>query len=356
MASAPSQGRGDAEDFISICSETTDFERVKIDFPLNGIRVKFLDHFIEENGGESAFYRMTTKDVCVNFIKPLTVKRKASYCELLSTNYPEYINPAKVFIVYAWSSMFLDVYHAIKYHFRNKMNTSIWIDIFSMSQHMDLVDAELETWMALLKFNISRIGNTAIILSPWEYSPIWKRAWCLYEVFCSLESQDCQIEYIMSQKEWQAFQDMFKEDCSAAITQFQSNIDLKESSTTVVDDKLGILYSVARMADHSYFNKQIATLLRNWVIAIVAKLVTLEENPKELFKLKMSLTDLFMANDDFESAEPLFIEILETTIKNKGQGHFDSLTMAATLASNYYQRHSYPLALQVLVLEPYMPL
>ena len=110
-------GGQDRDRRISISSQTTtntEFRNAQLVFPEDGVHLSFLDHFVEECGGENVLARLTTKQVAERFVKPLTWARKASYCSLLKQNYPAYISTANVYVVHAWKSVFLDVYHALK--------------------------------------------------------------------------------------------------------------------------------------------------------------------------------------------------------------------------------------------------
>eukprot|EP01038_Epipyxis_sp_PR26KG_P006860 gene6860-9394_t len=59
-------------------------------FITNGIKVSFLQEFIALNGGEIVFKNLATREVTDKFIKPHTIDKKVSYCEI--TDQENFIN------------------------------------------------------------------------------------------------------------------------------------------------------------------------------------------------------------------------------------------------------------------------
>eukprot|EP01040_Poterioochromonas_malhamensis_P015490 gene15490-17344_t len=128
--------------------------------PKQGIKLSYLLDFVRENGGVSKFQNLTTLDVCTNIIKPKTLAAKLSYCEWLIVNHPvaETVKPANVFISHAWLYKFLDVINALQDHFKDSLQaTIVWIDIFSVNQHITANNPP-EWWNAdNLKFILAQL-------------------------------------------------------------------------------------------------------------------------------------------------------------------------------------------------------
>ena len=199
-------------------------------FPPLGIKVSFFQEFISTYpGGSDAFIGMTTQEVCDKVIKPLTISHKTSLCQMLyQYSHPSIsnIDHIKAYISHSWHSPFLDMVHAIERMYSNAMDTVIWIDIFSINQHLtpmiQLSERRLSWWITTLQDGIKQIGNTVLVISPWQYHSlhttddsesmkshhdddannrnsnnnnepqlphVLTRTWCLWEIFCTWNSK-----------------------------------------------------------------------------------------------------------------------------------------------------------------------
>ena len=134
-----------------------------IPFPKHGVKVSFLNKFVETYcGGRNKIQGWTTTDVNDKIVKPVSAASKSSFCEFLkSTDESSSVETAVVFISHgkysrkyfhgflfffsrkinsilffsvAWLYEFLDVVNAIQYHFRNAPETIIWFDLFRFVQ------------------------------------------------------------------------------------------------------------------------------------------------------------------------------------------------------------------------------
>jgi hypothetical protein len=75
---------------------------------------------------------MTTNEVCNEYLKPLTVAKGASYCELLMEQNSPNVGSATLFISHAWKYKFMDVVKTIR-TIKMEEGTFIWFDLFSNS-------------------------------------------------------------------------------------------------------------------------------------------------------------------------------------------------------------------------------
>ena len=60
-------------------------------FPKEGVKVAFLQKFIDLHGGKTYFNGKTTTDVCLSFLLPMTKPQRMSLCELLSHEKSSYV-------------------------------------------------------------------------------------------------------------------------------------------------------------------------------------------------------------------------------------------------------------------------
>lgn len=107
------------------------------------------------------------------------------------------VKPATVFISHAWNYNFLDVVDSLYHHFQDKSlysSTYIWLDIFSINQHDESVKGDFNWWNQTFKGAITQIAHTLLILSPWKDPLPLRRAWCLFEIFCTSSCSKCSFD------------------------------------------------------------------------------------------------------------------------------------------------------------------
>ena len=71
-------------------------------FPKLGVKLEEFEVFIARCGGEDALIDLTTNDICNDYLKPLTVDKKVSYCDLLLSQGRTTVGMSTVFISHAW--------------------------------------------------------------------------------------------------------------------------------------------------------------------------------------------------------------------------------------------------------------
>lgn len=144
-------------------------------FSLSGVRLEYLDAFVEKYGGRAKLTGLTTTDVCEQYVKP---KHTKSICEHLLDEDSPMVGTAACFISHAWSYAFLDTVDAIKHHFEALKQTDviIWFDLFSNSQH-DTSTKPFAWWSGTFRNAIAKLGSMVMILTPWDKPITLTRAW-----------------------------------------------------------------------------------------------------------------------------------------------------------------------------------
>ena len=178
-----------------------------LDFPKIGVRLQVFDDFINDVcGGHDQIRNMTTTDVCKQFLMPYTASLSCSFCEKLQQDGSTDVAPATVFISHAWKYVFLDVVDSLKHHFRNETTSVIiWFDLFSNNQHC-APQLDFIWWSTTFKSAIAQFGRTVMVIAPWVDPIPFHRAWCLFEVYCTNDSNS-KFEVAMSQSELEIFVD-----------------------------------------------------------------------------------------------------------------------------------------------------
>ncbi len=216
-------------------------------FPRQGISIKFFSVFIIEHGGEEAFRGLTTTDVCNKIIRPSTMQTSSSYCEKMARSpmFHDYIDTAQVFISHAWSYSFLDVVEALQDHFREEPNKIVWFDLFSVNQHQHL-RFPFDWWTTTFESAIQDFGHTVMVFAPWKDPIPLRRAWCLWELYSTVNTKSV-FEVAISSKQRQEFFeacDPWHLDIEEKLNRAFDAIDVEHSQCTKPEDKLSILQAI----------------------------------------------------------------------------------------------------------------
>jgi len=173
----------------------------------------------------------TTAHVCKHIIKPATRKHKITYYQHIKRLDPSNVGVATVYICHAWSYLFVDVVDALRNHFQDAPDTYIWFDLFCINQHtFKAADHDHIWWDTILHPIIKNIGYTVMILSPWFDIVPLKRTWCLYELYCTIETNS-RFEVAMSGSNFEIFMKTIATDSGIII-----RIDRTDTRRFINDD------------------------------------------------------------------------------------------------------------------------
>lgn len=198
-------------------------------FPRCGIRLSYLtqgNFWKDCQISKSDVEEWTTQTVCEEIIIPRTRNYQSSYCDyLLKKQSCEYYDKdkkedrslsyvgsaANVFVSHAHCNNFLQLIETLEHHFalgsdlngENEGTTCaeeenngshhphddiiLWLDLFSMNQHSPL-DWNFEWLSSTFRAAIQDIGRTVMVMSPWKAPVPFQRAWCIYEAYCTIQT------------------------------------------------------------------------------------------------------------------------------------------------------------------------
>jgi hypothetical protein len=144
------------------------------------------------------FHKLTTKEIC-ELIKKLTLECGSSYCEMLKNRKLPYVGLANVFVSHGWDYIFVDTLKALLGKFKGKEDeTIVWFDIFSHNQ-CSTTNREVTWWQFNFKEAINKIHHTVIVFTSMiDLYPL-SRAWCLWELYCSIVT-DSKLEIAVTKE------------------------------------------------------------------------------------------------------------------------------------------------------------
>ena len=224
-------------------------------FPKLGMKCSRFEEFIDKCGGRDALRVKSTTQVCEEYLKPMTVTKGMSYCDILvedilSNNGNQSdvtVAPASVFISHAWGSNFLEVVDAFTNHLRTsgQPDAVIWFDLFSNNQHQTSI-RPFEWWCNTFQSAIRDFGHTILVLTPWRDPIPLTRAWCLWEIYSSVVMQ-ARLEIAIIASQQKDFVSALTEDFES-INAMIARINIKNSRAFKEEDRIRILQAVEQSA------------------------------------------------------------------------------------------------------------
>jgi tetratricopeptide (TPR) repeat protein len=194
----------------------------------------------------------TTTQVNVCIIKPQTKGFGVSYAQAFLANKPHFLGTPTDFISHAWSYNFRDFVSAIEDESRERdahiegagaglaEHRFYWNDIFVEDQNAT-ADKPPDYFFNAFRDAIVSIGRTILVLSPLNDAIALKRAWCVWEIFCTVHS-DKELKIALPTKEKVLFKDILcqEKDGFEILSSYVSAVKAEESESFKANDKLMI--------------------------------------------------------------------------------------------------------------------
>ena len=248
-----------------------------------------------------------------------------------------------MFISHAWKYNFLDLVDILLDHFKDKPDTVVWFDLFSNNQHKASA-LNYDWWATTFRTAIKEFGYTVMVLMPWDDPIPLKRAWCLWELFCTYDTT-CKFEVAMGQRGYNEFiQAMESTGKSSAevMNSMLANIDVQNSQAFKPEDRAMIHDTVKKQVNggFSQLNAVVLTLMRNWVIQVANKemnkrLTTKGDSHPDTLLSVSNLAGLYDSQGKYDLAEPLFVQCLEKSRAVLGDSHPNTLASVNNLNGIY---------------------
>lgn len=314
-------------------------------FPKEGVQLKFLRTFVEEYGGEEYFHNLTTTDVCERIIKPRTLTFQSSYCDLLANEMSSYVGPAHVFISHAWKYYFLDVVHALEDHFSDNKEIILWFDLFSNNQHA-ATSLEFSWWCTTFRSAIQQFGHTVLILSPWDDPIPLTRAWCLFEIYCSVDAES-QFEIAMCKSEQKRFIESIESEPDS-IQRMIAVVDVERSEASNPLDKQLIFEAITKTVGFNKINTIIFELLRHWTVKTVQRALREEKDNVKQIQLHAMLGYLYRILGKIDQSLTEYLICLEKQKEIYGENSLVVMKTEGSIGDLYQRKGNHKLAYESL--------
>ena len=253
-------------------------------FPKQGVTLKLLLR-MKQLAKEKNW---TTTELSENFIKPETqpmqcsfdVYMKVQYSDtphpLLGLMYDEcYENgPANVFVSHAWRYLFEELVTAIETFTDSHADErwSYWVDLF-VNDQWNAPNLPYEWWAGTFSSAIGEIGHTMLVLSPWDAPIPLTRAWCLWEILCTIKMK-AKLTVQLSTTQQAAFLETLRNDYDH-IMHALCNIDVHKSEAWNPKD-LEMIFAAVEKEEGGFagVNNLLCAQMRDWLAENVRSVVT----------------------------------------------------------------------------------
>eukprot|EP00913_Durusdinium_trenchii_P026516 g24877.t1 len=267
----------------------------------------FLDMAVDDCGPD-----LKTTDLCMRWLKPLTLPARCSIWEAFSTgfpklygaNYPQvshqsyglYIGQPTVMVSHCWASSYWELMLIMKRFDENtQSNNLFFLDVFAMNQHdfADMTSVQLNgsdtTMLRALTRALDLPGRVLLAMTPHQQPLLLTRSWCLYEiyiawkvgaeVYCGFipEAEQSVKHSLLDTPRRVARR---REESDALINEMLSAVDAEKSRATVESDREMILSMISKAGVdrfNSFVQEKLSASLR--MVALSTLLMTSEEPP-----------------------------------------------------------------------------
>jgi uncharacterized protein (DUF2267 family) len=319
-------------------------------FPKHGIRLSHLQALLESKdffGGREKMRGLTTTEVCEQIVKPLTLTSKTSLCEYLQQiNHAAFAKESTVFISHAWKYLFLDVMDAVIEHFQQQQisfdDVVIWFDLFSNNQHQ-AVSLDFTWWSTTFFSAIEQFHYTVMVLTPWQNPIPFTRVWCLFELFCTVQTKS-RFEIALTKKEKAIFLQQMIQYPTKYTEEMLATIDCRNSDCFIPQDKVRIFAAIEESVGFNMLNRLVIQRLQTWNLEFLQTAYeevqqqpqTRETEVRQLSYLH-AIADLKHFYGFYEEATNIYEECLQRRQAVLGDDHLDTLITMSNLAQHYDQ-------------------
>ena len=216
---------------------------------------------------------MTTSEMKRKIVVPATMQQQCTLVDhLLSLQGPLHdgsVGPATVFVSHAYSYLVRDTIEVMLAYEEEHPNSYFWFDPFNLNPHTSqtvLTPAELEK---VFGDQIQGIGAVLVVASPWNDPVFLKRAWCLFELYKSVERK---VSLVIRQPRSQ--ERAFLDDLNAgsvAIYDILSSIDGRKAEARIEADRKAIVSAIEASIGFVELNKLALSVSREWLADVSLK-------------------------------------------------------------------------------------
>ncbi|KAF0697218.1 Aste57867_12074 [Aphanomyces stellatus] len=310
-----------------------------------GLTLGFFKHFVDLHGGRDAFQGLTTKDVCVRYVKPFTEASQLSLVEHIhqrGPDEPKYAKPATWFVSHAWRYQFLDVIDALDNFFDENEEdidaVAVWFCMFNNNQHeISGGTRPFAYWFDKFKDSLTAIGRVVMVLSPWNSPMTLTRTWCVFEVYVAIET-NARFEVAMGKAQKAAF----LADSAAPNDIFFASlmkINCAKSIAAVPSDRDHIFELIEKGPGFAQVDRLVFQVLEAWVGRMVDKQFHIAATREERVMWRLTHVSPMMEKPKSEGAEPALVDIIAMPKQDEDLGPYHWQAVASLALVRLRRKH-----------------
>lgn len=320
--------------------------------PTIGVKVSFLREFLTVcHTQQCDFSSFTTKAVYERIIQPFTASTGSSFCEILQRNGHSSLGQAKVFVSHVWKYKFVDLVEALLKHFAGKLDTIVWIDIFSMNQHK-----HDSTRPASMKDFIGTLKHTVLVTSPCNEQLPFTRLWCLWELYSSVKAgvtihlaSKGVSKPVIPQINVESAECYDEHDKASILRSIEQETSFDEFNSTVLSVFEPTLSVDIPLVNEEYecdidFSED-SSKMQLCVDYLHSVEDTLGPRHPNTLRSMMNLADMLEEQGKFHEASELYTKVIKHSKRALGKKHRDRLTAMNNIAVIYQKMGDYDQAL-----------
>eukprot|EP00911_Craspedida_sp_UC1_P002947 UC1_evm1s2150 len=295
----------------------------------------------------------TTKDVCDLIIVPETKERKCALVDLLGGKTDDtgraLLGRPTVFVSHAWRYTFETPLSVMLDYAKDHPDTYFWFDLFVNNQNI-AADLPQEWWTTTFRTQIESIGKVVLVLSPWNDPVPLKRAWCLYEILCSLQGSGVEFLVKLPPEEVGAFHQGLLESFESAMDALVTTQAEKAEAFSATDKDM-IFAAVRDTIGFPHLNELVKDQMREWFLQTGLEVAAEQERlgrgkDAEFGSLCNNLASMLKDFGDYEKALEYSKRSLKIRLETLGENHPDTATTYNNMASVYESQGEYAKALE----------
>ncbi|KAK3245136.1 hypothetical protein CYMTET_45279 [Cymbomonas tetramitiformis] len=297
-----------------------------------GITLGELQRFVTEIQ-EQLRQGWSTADVCEHVVKPITADAKCSYVQLVAARGGR-VGTATVFVSHAWRYTFAEFAEAVltlQCTEERPEEVFVWIDVFSVNQHKS-DERDFTWWSTTFKETVRDIGRTLVVLAPFHDPVPLTRAWCLFEIFCTMDT-GALLDLRLSSKEEVAFRVQL---CNGEydFNEWVAKVNLERAEAWDPQDRAKIMQAVMESGGVGRLNEVVIGALREWLTAQGRRaLYDTAEDDRATPGLILNLANLLIAQGKLDEAALLRREALEGMRVKLSADHLQTLDALINIAA-----------------------
>lgn len=287
----------------------------------------------------------TTTHVNIFIVKPDTLTSSCCYCEMLvrkSNDAGDIVGKPTIFLSHAWRYRFETLITAVESHFANRTakereEARVWNDIFVEDQNC-VNSKPKDYFFYAFKDAIGHIGNTLLVLDPWDQPIPFSRSWCVWEIYstiCTNAKLDVALSPSGRHHFWNALVNNFH-----VIVNVISSINAAKASAFCEEDKIRIDQTIRDSVGFFTVNRMISDRMREWLAFSGTTLLREESDESgidmslaEKGKLTTCLASLLIQQGNMETAEKLLRKGLKCYEEHFGQSEPETLDVVVKLGT-----------------------